>query len=209
MVIFHCVNLKYKRHIKKGMGFEMNKSICVYCSSSDSIREVYFECAKSLGIQIGKRGDTLIYGGAKIGLMGAIAKAVQDNNGKVIGVLPNQLNQQEIVNPACDELIITDNMREKKLIMELKSDAFIALPGAFGTLEELLEIITAKTLKLIDKPIVILNVENFYEGLLKQIDTVFHDKFASRDFQNLYMVTNDVEKALDYIDSCTLNHHCN
>lgn len=179
----------------------MNKAICVYCSSSNSINEKYFECANSLGRQIAERKDLLVYGGSKIGLMGEVANSVRLNGGKVIGVIPEILKDIEIVNFDCDELITADNVRERKAIMEEKSDAFIALPGGFGTLEELLEIITAKILKQNNKPIVILNVDNFYDGMLKQFEKIFEDKFANPDCRKTYLVTENIETALEHIDN--------
>ncbi|MHB1276001.1 MAG: LOG family protein, partial [Candidatus Humimicrobiaceae bacterium] len=139
----------------------MNKVICVYSASSTTIDKIYFDTAEELGRKIAENSDILLYGGGLLGLMGAVAKAVHDNKGKVIGVIPKALNLKGVVYKTCDELIITDGMRERKAVMDTKSDVFIALPGGYGTLDELLEIINLKQLKYHNKPIVILNINNF------------------------------------------------
>lgn len=122
----------------------MNKVICVYSSSSCIIDKIYFEAAGRLGAEIARRGDSFLYGGGVRGLMGAAAKAVQREHGRVIGIIPEALNIKGVVYESCDELVVTPGMRERKAIMDKRSDAFIALPGGYGTLEELLEIITLK-----------------------------------------------------------------
>lgn len=179
----------------------MNKVICVYSSSSCTIDRCYFQVAEELGKAIALRGDTLLFGGGLIGLMGATAKAVHQHHGKVIGVIPKALNVKGVVYETCDELIVTEGMRERKAIMDARSDAFIALPGGFGTLEELLEIITLKQLKYHNKPIVILNVNDFYNRLLMQFDEIIDKKFAKPESLGLYRVTNNPNEALEYIDS--------
>lgn len=179
----------------------MNKVICVYSSSSCKISQPYFEVAEELGKAIALRGDALLYGGGLIGLMGASAKAVHQHHGKVIGVIPKALNIEGVVYGNCDELIVTEGLRERKAIMDARFDAFIALPGGFGTLEEILEIITLKQLKYHTKPIVILNVDGFYDRLLTQFEEIIEQKFAKPESKGLYYVTTDPNKALEYIDS--------
>jgi hypothetical protein len=179
----------------------MNKTICVYSSSSDSIDPKYFEVAKELGKAIAINKDTLLFGGGMRGLMGATATAVHKNAGSVIGVIPEMLNIKGVVYESCDELIITEDMRKRKSIMDSRSDAFIALPGGFGTYEELLEIITLKQLKYHNKPIVILNVNGYYDLLLKQFEATISGHFAKEESRLLYYVTEDVNDALDYIEN--------
>ncbi len=179
----------------------MNKVICVYSSSSCSIDCHYFEVAEGLGEAIALRGDKLLFGGGLIGLMGATAKAVHKHHGKVIGVIPKALNVMGVVYDSCDELIVTEGMRERKAIMDARSDAFIALPGGFGTLEEILEIITLKQLKYHNKPVVIINTNGFYNRLLAQFEEIIDQKFAKPESRGLYFVTNDPNEALEHIDS--------
>ncbi len=178
----------------------MDKVICVYSSSSSAIATVYFQAAAELGQEIARRRDTMLYGGGLVGLMGAVAKAVHQTGGRVVGVIPEALNVPGVVYENCDELIITQTLRERKAIMDQRSDAFIALPGGYGTLEELLEIITLKQLRYHQKPIVILNINGFYDRLLKQFDQIISERFAKPECEKLYYITDTVDGALDYIE---------
>ena len=179
----------------------MNKVICVYSSSSCKLDKVYFDAAYQLGTEIAQRGDRFLFGGGLTGLMGACAHAVHQQNGKVIGIIPEALNVQGIVYERCDELVVTKGMRERKAEMDEKSDAFMALPGGYGTLEEILEIITLKQLRYHNKPIVILNINGFYDHLLQQFNTIILQQFAKTDCKELYFVTADVTCGLNYIDT--------
>ena len=178
----------------------MSKVICVYSSSSWAIDPVYFDAASTLGREIATKEDQFLFGGGLTGLMGACARAVHQHNGQVIGIIPEALNIKGIVYDRCDELVVTKCMRERKAIMDERSDAFIALPGGYGTLEEILEIITLKQLRYHNKPIVILNINNFYDKLLEQFETFNRQQFAKTECKELYFVTEDISSALDYID---------
>jgi uncharacterized protein (TIGR00730 family) len=178
----------------------MSKNICIYCSSSDVIDPVFFDAANELGSLMAKRGHTLIYGGGCIGLMGEVAKSVHQHKGKVVGVIPEGLRHKEICYEQADELIVTKNMRERKAIMELRSDAFITLPGGFGTLEELFEIITARQLGFINKPLVIINIEGFYDPLLNLFEHIYEHNFAKSSLKDSYCFVADVESALKFIE---------
>lgn len=179
----------------------MNKVICVYSSSSCAIDQIYFDAAEELGKEIAVRADALLYGGGMTGLMGASARAVHQHGGKVIGIIPEALNVKGIVYETCDELVITKGLRERKGIMDTRSDAFIALPGGYGTLEELLEIITLKQLQYHNKPVVILNINGFYSKLIEQFEEVIQGSFAKPESKQLYLVAASVKEALDYIDN--------
>jgi len=179
----------------------MNKVICVYSSSSCAIDKKYFEIAEELGREIAARNDIFLFGGGLIGLMGASAKAVHKYGGRVIGVIPEALNLKGVVYENCDELVVTPGMRERKAIMDSRSDAFIAMPGGYGTLEEILEIITLKQLKYHNKPIVLLNMEGFYDHLLQQFELIIRDRFAKPENRKLYFVTGNISDALEYIDN--------
>lgn len=179
----------------------MNQVICVYSSSSCSVDPIYFETAAELGKAIAGRGDTLLFGGGLLGLMGASARAVHQYGGKVIGVIPEALNLKNVAYDRCDEFIVTKDMRTRKAVMDERSDAFIALPGGYGTLEEILEIITLKQLRYHNKPIVILNINHFYDNLLKQFDESVAQHFAKPECARLYEVTDNVMHALDYINT--------
>lgn len=142
-----------------------------------------------------------MYGGGLVGLMGATAHAVQQYGGKVIGVIPKALNLKNVVYEKCDELIVTEDLRTRKAIMDQRSDAFIALPGGYGTLEELLEIITLKQLNYHQKPIVVFNAQGFYDQLLAQFESLIDRNFAKPECRRLYHVTDNVADALSYIDN--------
>ena len=125
----------------------MIRSVCVYSSSSDAVAPQFVEAAEALGAALAKRQMTLVFGGGRVGLMGVVARAVHQHGGQVIGVIPDFMRSREIAYEEADELIFTKTMRERKAIMEDRSDAFMTLPGGFGTLEEILEIITLKQLE--------------------------------------------------------------
>jgi cytokinin riboside 5'-monophosphate phosphoribohydrolase len=178
----------------------MKKHICVFSSSSDDIDLRYMAAAEELGKTMAERGDALVYGGGNIGLMGVMSKAIHRYEGTVIGVIPRKLKDRGLAYHQADELIVVDTLRERKAVMETKADAFIALPGGFGTLEEILEIITLKQLHYHQKPIVLLNVNNFYDQLIGFFQHMYDQQFAREDQCNLYYVTPRVRDALAYID---------
>ena len=146
------------------------KSIAVFCASSNGEDEKIFKEAYSTGAYLATNNIRLVYGGSKLGLMGQVAKGALDNNGKVIGVIPDFLKTKEVVHTGITQLITTQNMHERKLKMHDLSEGFIALPGGFGTLEELFEILTWGQLGLHKHPIGILNSNNYYDDLLNMID---------------------------------------
>lgn len=175
------------------------KSLCVYCSSSDALPKAYGEAAAALGAALAQAGYTLVYGGGKIGLMGKLGRAVHQHGGRVIGVIPERLMGQHY--PACDELVITQTMRERKEQMEQRADGFICLPGGFGTLEEMLEIITLKQLGYHNKPIVLLDVRQYYEHLLTLFEHLYRDRFVKDSFRNLYYATASIVDAMSHIET--------
>jgi uncharacterized protein (TIGR00730 family) len=153
------------------------KSICVFCGSSTGENTVYADAAKELGKLFVKNGITLVYGGAKVGLMGIIADEVIAGGGRSIGVIPDFFSSREIAHTQLTELIYVKSMAERKAVLAEFSDAFIAMPGGFGTLDELFEMMTASQLDLHKKPVGILNTNRYYDALLSQIDRMQHDKF--------------------------------
>ncbi len=170
--------------------------ICVFCGSSDGNDLAITDAAIKLGEIFAEREITLVYGAAKIGVMGTIAKSLLDNNGKVIGIIPNFLKKKEVVHLGLTELITTQNMHERKLKMQQESDGFIALPGGMGTLEELFEIITWLQLGLHQKPIGLLNINGFYNDLIKMLETMVRKGFLSMDNYNLLLVDSNPNQLL-------------
>jgi hypothetical protein len=165
--------------------------ICVFCGSSDGNDLAITDGAQKLGEIFAERNITLVYGAAKIGVMGIIAKSVLDNRGKVIGIIPNFLKKKEVVHLGLTELITTENMHERKTKMQETSDGFIALPGGMGTLEELFEIITWLQLGLHQKPIGLLNINGFYNDLIKMLETMVRKGFLSMENYELLLVDSN------------------
>lgn len=180
-------------------------NICVYCASSERLKEGYKAAARDLGQIIGQRGKTLVYGGTNIGLMGEVARTTKIFGGQVIGVIPQLIYDRGICNLQADEIIITEDMRQRKATMEKKADAFIALPGGFGTLEEVSEIITHKQLQYHQKPIVFLNTEGFYNPLNDFFEHLYLNEFARPAFRALYHFAHSPEDAMVYLDNYTWN----
>lgn len=178
----------------------MNKKICVYCSASHDLASVYIEAAVSLGRTLAGRGDTLVYGGGSFGLMGEVSRAAYEGGGRVIGVIPKMLLSVEFASKHADELIVTEDMRERKANMETRADAFIALPGGIGTLEEVFEIMTLRSLNQTAKPLVLINVEGFYEPLVGMLRQIYSRGFMRRDLPEIFYLARDVEDALNHID---------
>ncbi len=171
-------------------------NVCVYCSSSDTIDRRFFQVARDLGHAIGQRGDTLIYGGGSVGLMGEVARACHEHGGKVVGVIPESLKTAEIAYHRADELIVTETMSERKTLMFTRGDAFVILPGGFGTLEELAEVLVLKVLKYQDRPIVILNCHGFYDPLVDLFDHFIENNFAKPKHRELYKVVTTVDEVV-------------
>ena len=178
----------------------MKKLICVYCSSSDAVNQYFFDFTEDLGRAIAENNYGLVYGGAKIGLMGTIASSVKKNNGTVIGVIPESLHKKGLSFEQADKLIVTQDLRERKQVMEEYAHAFIGLPGGFGTLEEILEILTLKQLKYHNKAVVFLNFKNFFDSMIELFNHIYSEKFAKEDYKKLYYFTDSIKHALEYIE---------
>lgn len=174
-------------------------TVCVYCSSSNDIDEAYPPVAEALGRHLAARGHTLVYGGGAVGLMGVLARAAHDAGGHVTGVIPSKLQDREGIAYDADELIVTETMRERKRIMFSSSDAFIVLPGGFGTLEEFMEVLTLKQLGYHDHPIALLNVNGFFDTLLSFFNELREGRFTREALSELVHVVPTAEAALDRI----------
>ncbi|MEI6045520.1 MAG: TIGR00730 family Rossman fold protein [Chloroflexota bacterium] len=173
--------------------------ITVFCSSSSMVAPVYFQAAQELGQLMAQAGAGLVYGGTYIGLMGAVSRAVREGGSITIGVIPASLRQIGLADEHLTELIVTDGMRERKAQMELRGDAFIALPGGYGTLEEFFEIVTAKQLGFHSKAIVLLNTNGYYNPLLAQVKEAVEQEFMKPNSLELFYVAETPTEALGYI----------
>jgi len=171
------------------------RSAAVFCATAEGAKPVYRAVAVELGLTLAERGIGLIYGGAKIGLMGAVADATLAAGGRVVGVIPHVLVDKEIAHDGLSELHVVDTMHTRKRLMGEKADAFIALPGGFGTFEELFEVLAWQTLKLHAKPVVLLNVAGFYDPMLTFLDVCEREGML-RGNRNRLLVATTVEEAL-------------
>ena len=174
-------------------------NICVFCSSSSALAQPYIDAARQLGEGIARRADALVYGGADVGLMGEVAHAVTKGGGYVIGVMPEILIDKRLSYDAVDEMIITCDLRTRKAEMAARADAFVALPGGFGTLEELLEVLTLRQLEEHEKPIVLLNTLNFYAPLIDVFENFYRECFA-HPVREFYCVASEVADIFTYLD---------
>jgi uncharacterized protein (TIGR00730 family) len=179
----------------------MALSLCVFCASASALPEVYHQAARRLGDEIARRGHRLIYGGGDVGLMGAVARAVHSGGGEVFGAIPRSLVERELAYGPADELVVTETLRERKAEMDARSDAFIALPGGFGTLEELLEVLTLRQLRLHDRPIVLVNVAGYWDPFLAMVRAMVSQGFAPNGEGSLFQVASTPEEAVDLVET--------
>ena len=171
------------------------KSVAVFCASADGARPDYRAVAEDLGRALASRSVGLIYGGAKVGLMGAVADAALAAGGHVVGVIPHVLVDLEVSHKGVTELHVVDTMHTRKALMAEKADAFLALPGGFGTFEELFEVLAWQTLKIHAKPVVLLNVAGFYDTMLTFLDVCDREGMLRGNRKRLLVATT-VEEAL-------------
>ncbi len=174
-------------------------NICVYGASSNDIDEKYIKSGEALGEMMASRGHNLVFGAGNGGLMGAVARGEYKGNGKIVGVAPKFFNVDGLIFPHCDELIRPDTMRERKQIMEDRSDAFIVTPGGIGTFEEFFEILTLKQLMRHNKPIAVLNTGGYYDSMLDFIENAISQGFLKEKARLLYLFADKPEEVLDYI----------
>ncbi len=176
------------------------KNICVFASSSNHLEPKFYSDARELGLLIGNNNFNIVYGGSKLGLMYACAGAVKEAGGRIIGIMPEKIASFGCANPEdCDEFILTSGMRERKATLDKVSEAVIALPGGYGTLEELAEIIVQKQLGYNNKPIVILNTLGFYDKLVEFFDVIIERSFANEASKNLFYIAKIPNEAIEYI----------
>ena len=172
-------------------------NICVYCGSSSGVDPVFATAALDLGRELARIGQGLVYGGGRIGLMGLVADAVLDHGGRVHGVIPEHLVRAETAHLGLDTLDVVESMHERKARMAEIADGFVVLPGGFGTLDEVFEILTWNQLGLINKPVVFLNIAGFYEPLLTMIDHMVRSGFVNPTFRSLVMIADDARRAVE------------
>lgn len=174
-------------------------NIAVFCASSEQIGEVYFQEARLLGECIAKQAGGLVYGGTNCGLMREVAEATLQNGGTTLGIIPECIRKKGVVARKVSQLLIAPDMKERKKMMREYADAFIALPGGWGTLEEITEVITLKQLGFHNKPVVFLNTNGYYTPFLDFIRSSRKEGFISFVYDSLYKVADSVKDAMQYI----------
>ena len=178
-------------------------SVAVFCGSSEGNDPKTIEAAFQLGEVLASQQIQLVYGGAKVGLMGQVADGALGKNGKVIGVIPDFLKRKEVFHPHISELIVVETMHQRKLKMHELSDGFMALPGGYGTLEELFEIITWGQLGLHQKPIGVLNCDGFFDSMLQFLDTMVAQGFLKQENREMLLVDSSAEGLLEQMRNDT------
>jgi uncharacterized protein (TIGR00730 family) len=176
------------------------KWVCVFCASAAGASPVYLEAARELGRRIAGRGYGLVYGGATVGAMGAVADAALAAGGEVVGVIPEVIREREIDHRGLTELHVVGTMHERKAMLAERADAFVTLPGGYGTMDELFEIVTWAQLRIHAKPCVLVNVEGFYDRLLGFLDHCVTEGFIQEENRGLVQVARDPEEALGFIE---------
>ena len=175
-------------------------NICLYGASSITIAKSYINPTEELRAKIAERGHTLIYGGGGAGLMGAAARGVYSRGGRIIGVVPSFLNVDGILFDNCNEMIFTETMRERKQLMEEKSDAFVMVPGGLGTFDEFFEILTLKQLGRHSKPVAVFNINGYFDSLIEQLKNAVHKQFMNPESFELCFFTDSGDKLLNYLE---------
>src|SRR5215470_16115860 len=171
-------------------------SVCVYCGSSLGANPRHVEAARQLGAALAQHGIRLVYGGGRIGLMGQIADAVLAGGGQVVGVIPEHLQVQEKGHHGVTELRVVASMHERKNLMFQLSDAFVILPGGFGTLDEAFEMLTWRQLRLHDKPIILVDIDDYWQPFLKLVDHVIAEDFARPGSLALFTVVSAIDEII-------------
>lgn len=177
--------------------------ICVYGAASSLIDKSFIEAGEELGRKMAKRGHGLVFGGGRSGMMGAPARGVRENGGEVIGISPKffEENNPEVAFEDCTDFIKPETMRDRKKLLEEMADAFIVSPGGIGTFDEFFEILTLKQLGRHNKAIVILNIDGYFDDMINMMSHAIDKNFITTDCVELYKVMDNIDEALDYIES--------
>lgn len=175
------------------------KGIAVFGASSNTLDACHYEAARQMGEAIARNGYRLVFGGGDTGVMGAAARGTHEAGGFVFGVIPEALNQPGIAYPQCDELIVTRDLRDRMAVMAENSDAFVIATGGLGTLYELFEVLTLNQLRYLDKPVVLLNVDGYYDSLLAQFEVMYASRCAREKCREMYFVAESAEQAMEHI----------
>ena len=176
------------------------KSVAVFCGASNNVSKSRLDVGKELGEEFAKHDIRLVYGGGDCGVMGAIANGTMDNGGQVTGVFPKTLKDMEDEHESLSEIIVVDTMHQRKEIMYKRSNAFVILPGGFGTMDEMFEIITWKQLRLHNKPIIIFNHKGYWNHLVSLMDNIIAKGFAKKEVHSFYEVVDDLPSLMEALE---------
>jgi uncharacterized protein (TIGR00730 family) len=175
------------------------QAVTVYCSSSSAVAPEFQIAARDLGRAIAAQNWRLVYGGNFVGLMAGVAQGARDGGGKVTGITPQLMAEKGLTDPHADELVVTNDMRDRKALLEQRGDAFVALPGGLGTYEEVFEILVGRQLGYHDKPIVLLNIADYYRPMLDMVEHGIAQKFIKNAARDLFFVAPTVEEAIAHL----------
>lgn len=175
-------------------------SVCVYCGASDLAEPKYAEAARQVGEELARRRWTLVWGGGKTGLMGAVARGAKESGGRVVGILPEFIRRWEVAYERADEMMVVTTMHERKLLLQVRSDVFVILPGGIGTLDEIADTLDLRNLSQHDKPIILLNQDGYYDTLLAFIDHTIAAKFSKSGVRGKIMVANTVDEVFALLE---------
>jgi len=178
-------------------------TICVFCASSDRIDQSYVDLAYEVGTELARRGHDLVTGGGSVSCMGAVARAARAGGARTVGVIPHALTRMEIADHDADEMVVTDDMRIRKGEMDRRADAFLALPGGIGTVEELMEIWVSRVLLMHDKPVVVLDPDGVFAPLREQVDLLVRRGFARPSVHDAVAWVTTVRDAFDALERPT------
>jgi len=175
-------------------------SVCVFCASATVVDDTWLELARAAGRGLAERGHQVVSGGGCVGMMGTLADGARSGGAHTLGIIPQSLVALEVADKAADELIITDGMAARKIVMMERADAFLVLPGGLGTLDELFEVWTTATLGLHATPIVLVNVDGFYDGLVSWLDGLVERRFIRAEAMTMVHLVRTLDEALDVIE---------
>jgi uncharacterized protein (TIGR00730 family) len=178
----------------------MIQSLCVFCGSAPGARPSYSRAAEDMGRELARRRITLVYGGGKLGLMGIVANAALAAGGRVIGVIPRMLIERECAHPGLTQQYVVNTMHERKTLMADLSDAFVGLPGGMGTFDELVEIITWAQLGLHEKPVILANIENYFDPLYAMLDYAVQERFVTPESRARWRNAESVDRVMQIVE---------
>jgi hypothetical protein len=176
-----------------------SRTVCVYCGASGAVREEYKTAARETGMMLAQRGAKVVYGGGHVGLMGIVADAALVAGGHVTGIIPRHIEEREVSHTTLSELVVVDTMHERKTMMVGRSDAFLILPGGFGTMDEFFEILTWRQLRLHAKPVVLANIGGFWDPLVRLMEHQVAEGFARASDLSFITVASSVAQAVDVL----------